>query len=354
MCVMCKLEAGAEFDPQFIWVYAKENPHGFGFMWPEKGRVKTYNSMADADKAKEYFQKFLDAKVDFAFHCRLASVGAKNLQNTHPVKILSIDDGDPKDVYMMHNGTFSGVGGEKDMSDTYNLATYYLAPLFKKYPDIYLNEDFTDLLDTLIVSSKLILLDSDSNWVIINECLGQFYGEEDKVWISNKNKPSTTYVEKTTYNSWQQSQHFPASGAASPAKQIPATAGSTTNPHAAHDSKKPDGNDGAKGYWKLEEDGRSFFERIQVGESEDGAWSEREFDEILAEVKELRSEDEFYKFCVENPYEAVDCMHSLARTDPSEFHETIRKNKTQLLLWTMSEPINFAEHLATMVMFSEE
>lgn len=353
MCVICKLEAGAKFDPKFVWVYAKENPHGFGFMWCEKGRVKTYNSMSDADKAEEYFKKFLDANIDFAFHCRLASVGDKNLENTHPIKILSIDDGDDRDVYMMHNGTFSAVGGEKNMSDTYNLATFYLAPLFRKFPGIYLDDDFYDLLDVLVGHNKLVLLDSMGNWVIVNSALGQYYEDDEKVWISNKNKPTTTYTEKYTYKG---QPNFPY--AASPAnKQLPANAsGSSTvhsSPTAAYEPNKKDGNDKVPGYWKLDKDGRSYFDRIQIGDTDDEPWSDRDINEILAEVKEFVSEDQYFDLCMDHPYEAVDCMYAIAKSDPEEFHVTAAKNKQELLLWAMSDAIQFADHLGNMVVFSD-
>lgn len=347
MCVICKIEAGAEFNSKFIWVYAKENPHGFGFMWPENGRVKTFHSMEGADKAEEHFKTFMEANIDFAFHCRLASVGDKNLSNTHPVKILSIDDGDPKDVYMMHNGTFTAVGGEKNMSDTYNLATFYLAPLFRKFPNIYLDDDFEDLMDVLTGHNKLVILDSDANWVIINECLGQFYDKEEKIWISNKSTPTSTYTEKNYFV-----------GAASLVnKQIPANTTTVTtdseNPRAAYDPSK-DGNDNVRGHWALDDDGRSHFQKFEIKETDEEAWSDRSIEDIMADVKELVAEEDYFTFCLERPYEAVDCMYFLAHADPEDYHNTANKTKQQLLLWAMSDSINFADNLGNMVVFSGE
>jgi hypothetical protein len=171
--------------------------------------------------------------------------GSNHLDNIHPYKVLSIDDGDSIDLYMMHNGIISEcrpaisyVGGKSfqnsynwkgsyldadyidadddtsvknggiqervQPSDTQIFINEYLKPLLKQTPELLYTQSLQKLIKGFIgTGNKLIFLDSNSKVTIINENQGtQLPETQGGCWISNtySHLPRIVYTYSNTNN----------------------------------------------------------------------------------------------------------------------------------------------------------
>lgn len=160
------------------------NSDGIGIMYVEEGRVvvkKTVNkNMFDdiVDELNEQDQPKL-------LHMRYATHGSKDVERCHPFKVLSKDEGDKIDLYLMHNGVLRGVGSHTTKSDTQLFAERWLRPILRKNHKLLQVDAFQALLEDFIgTNNKLVFLDSDGNITLINEGAGLW---ANGTWLSSPN-----------------------------------------------------------------------------------------------------------------------------------------------------------------------
>lgn len=189
MClIVVKNKADASFSVKDFKSSFTRNSDGTGIMYIENGRV-----VVEKVFSKEYkdhldlYYKHMN-KPQFILHHRMATHGEKSEFNIHPFQVLSIDEGDPFDLWFAHNGVISmnkfSNDIDKRLSDTHAFATAYLRPLMKQYPHIIDNEIFQIMLhDFLGTSNKLAFLRSDGMTFIFNKSAGD---EHNGCWLSNK------------------------------------------------------------------------------------------------------------------------------------------------------------------------
>src|SRR5690349_6529798 len=100
-----------------------------------------------------------------ALHLRNQSLGPVNLENAHLFWVTNQDWGHPYDIAMMHNGTVNGVQINSDLSDTGNIATYILRPLFAKNKTLakmlFTSEEYWFQLSCWIGTNKFVLLNNE-------------------------------------------------------------------------------------------------------------------------------------------------------------------------------------------------
>jgi predicted glutamine amidotransferase len=194
------------------------NSDGVGAMYVEDGRVKfeklVFEPLDNTLTREQKHQAMLDFCTNafnshdkVVIHHRLKTHGRINEINTHPYKVLSIDDGDDVDLFMMHNGTLS-FGSCQEYSDTYHFVENVLRPILRESGvGVLQKESFHKLLASSIKGSKLVFLDNSGTVTIINESDGKW---QDKTatgggcWISNiysiNPKPATTsYYNSSSY-----------------------------------------------------------------------------------------------------------------------------------------------------------
>lgn len=191
------------------------HPDGLGFMRRENGRVIVETTVGNAIEKFEMFRKWRFLK-SYAMHSRFATHGKVSVENCHPFKILSIDDGDQIDMYMMHNGSISGYPDvEKDMSDTYNFAKYLLRPLAQANPDlIWENEHWQAVIQAIIGNhSKLLFMRSDDHKypiLIFNRKAGV---NKNNCWLSNGFSTDSFYRKKENHtnivHTWEDNSYNP-------------------------------------------------------------------------------------------------------------------------------------------------
>jgi len=160
-------------------------------MYVEDGRVKIEKILPDKgtggdDEVRELFERHSERAM--AFHLRNQSLGPVTLENAHPYWVTNKDWGHPYDIAMMHNGTVSGVQINTELSDTGNIATYILRPLFanpKAAKLLFTMEEYWFQLSCWIGTNKFVLLNNEGTFVIVNPNAGRIL-DGSGVWVSGK------------------------------------------------------------------------------------------------------------------------------------------------------------------------
>ena len=190
MClIVLKQGKEAEFTNIQFNNMISRNQDGLGIMWVEKqkdGSLRVRHEKTKGGQKEQFklFQKHRN-KTWYAMHARFKTHGANDLANCHPYKILDIDDGDPIDLYMMHNGVIN-VPEDTDtgMSDTWNFIEGVLKPMFKADHNLLDNKNIRIMIDRAIGASKLLFMrnEGEDKVVIINKQAGD---EIKGCWLSN-------------------------------------------------------------------------------------------------------------------------------------------------------------------------
>lgn len=201
-------------EPSFEIPYAKfeasikNNPDGYGLVYPDDDGLFVFRSAKEADAEKLYRlinEELSDKKL--MLHLRYTTAGETSLRNAHPFPILEKKK-DGIDLRMAHNGTLGKYKktGSKD-SDTRLFVRDYVRPLFKRLcrgmePEKLLKDEFVKkiLEDQLTAASVLTFMDSEGNTLICNET-GNGGKKEDKWYYSNTYSFNKSHREpaNTTY-----------------------------------------------------------------------------------------------------------------------------------------------------------
>jgi len=164
----------------------ENNPDGAGLAYPEAGAMKTYKELKDF---KSFYKHYADVRtrlpdnVNMLIHFRIATHGKINETNCHPFLIN-------KNTAFIHNGVISNskMGTSPDFSDTY----LFNQTILKKLQSNFIaNEAILNLLASYIGGSKLVFLNGNNEWSIVNEKSGIW--DKDN-WFSN-----TSYEEDMYY-----------------------------------------------------------------------------------------------------------------------------------------------------------
>jgi hypothetical protein len=147
------------------------NDMGAGILWNDKLGLNVFKTY-DYD---EYISKYNELRDDkevgnIVLHFRIATSGYKGEHNLHP---FLVND----KLGFVHNGVIKGLGNQK-FSDTYEFND-----MLKRFKHNFLSCDMTKyFISEYIGYSKLLFLDSDDKYTIINEELGKWV---DGNWYSN-------------------------------------------------------------------------------------------------------------------------------------------------------------------------
>lgn len=168
------------------------NGDGLGVMFPENGRLVVLKALdsKSQDELFEQVKKRVKPGTPVATHQRFGTSGKKDTTNVHPFKLLSKDEGDSIDLYMMHNGIIS-IKEIGDLCDTATYAEYVLRPMLKRDNDLWHTDEFKLLMDLGIGSSKLLFMDNSGNVEFVGENRGAW---KHKVWLS-----TPSYIENNAY-----------------------------------------------------------------------------------------------------------------------------------------------------------
>lgn len=191
MCIAIFKPADKSIPKDTLRTCFDNNDDGAGFSYintdfcgVRRLKIKKYMKFEDFYKAYEKATR-LFPDSPFIIHFRIGTHGEKSSYNCHPFWVR-------KDLVFIHNGIISGVGTDKRKSDT----QLFNDKILKKLPkDWERNDAIWSLIHGFIGMSKLIFLNTDGEYMIVNEDKGEWV---DGVWYSNSSyKVRTTYFSHT-------------------------------------------------------------------------------------------------------------------------------------------------------------
>lgn len=147
------------------------NDMGAGLLWVSKNKLNVFKTY-DYDEYIDKYNEVRDNKDvgNIVLHFRIATSGYNGEHNLHP---FLVND----KLGFVHNGVIKGLGN-KQFSDTYEFND-----MLKKFKHNFLSCEMTKyFIAQYIGYSKLIFLDVDDRYTIINDELGKWV---DGNWFSN-------------------------------------------------------------------------------------------------------------------------------------------------------------------------
>lgn len=173
MCLAIYKPPSAVIPEEHLTAGWQGNNDGAGFAYIKKGKVVIEKGFLKLQEFLTAYKKASEKYPDspFLIHFRIASMGEKGAENTHPWAF--------KGGALIHNGTISGTGAtwNKGLSDT---------GLFTKKLDGVITHamlaDNAAKWDAALGSNKVCFLFDDGKFHIINMTLGQW---NEGVWYSN-------------------------------------------------------------------------------------------------------------------------------------------------------------------------
>ena len=171
MCIAI-LNRGEQVKPEYLKNSWENNNQGAGLLWYEKGILKTYKTYKYNKLVKKYNEVFQTKGVGtIVLHFRIATSGYEKFTNLHPFMVN-------ENLGFVHNGIISNLGDQKH-SDTYEFNE-----ILKQLPKDFLeHKHYLDLIKLCIGNSKLVFLDSENTYTIVNESSGIW--DTDGNWYSN-------------------------------------------------------------------------------------------------------------------------------------------------------------------------
>jgi predicted glutamine amidotransferase len=169
------------------------NSDGFGMAWIENGKIKLFKSLSTDSKAlyKKYLKRFENTESPILLHFRISTSGKIDLSNTHPFHVS-------ENLVFMHNGIISGLGNALE-NDTRHFNRVYLKHISEN--DLLSNNAIQSLISDRIGYSKLVFLNNQGQFSIINEKLGIW--ESDGNWYSNNSYSYGAYSYGDYWESWK-------------------------------------------------------------------------------------------------------------------------------------------------------
>lgn len=147
------------------------NDMGAGLLWSENNKLNVFKTYLYDDYIEKYNELRDNNSIgNIVLHFRIATSGYNGEHNLHP---FLVND----NLGFVHNGVISGLGN-KDFSDTYQFND-----MLKGFKHDFISCKMTKyFISEYIGHSKLIFLNTDDKYTIINEHLGKW---TDDNWYSN-------------------------------------------------------------------------------------------------------------------------------------------------------------------------
>jgi uncharacterized protein YehS (DUF1456 family) len=166
------------------------NPHGAGIISVQNNKIVIYKEMTNVkDYINEYKRIYSTFGGPIVLHFRIKTHGLTSIDNCHP---FSVND----KLAFVHNGMIDNVEMCSVKSDT----RIFNETILQKLPnDFIYNEAMIDLISNYIGYSKLIFLNNECEYLIVNEDLGNW--EDCGNWYSNNSHKGVTKKQPTN-NQW--------------------------------------------------------------------------------------------------------------------------------------------------------
>lgn len=231
MCIIIHSKEGALPDRNRLETAWVNNPHGFGLMYVDEGRVVAEHTLPKTFAEVWNHLQFVEG-IPWALHFRWVTRGKKSISQCHPFQVASKDDFG-KDLYMMHNGTLTFLDDVVALTKGEQSDTKMFADILGKTvarlqdPDLLFGAAAQQYLHKEIGSwNKLLFLDSDGKFRYMN----RFGGKDDgDFWYSNTYSFQKNYRLESLFDALPKTTFRPTPQRL-PAVNIPSTSVRITGP----------------------------------------------------------------------------------------------------------------------------
>ena len=178
MCIAILTPKNKVLSRETLNICWLNNFNGAGFTWnDDDNKMQVFKEMEDFDKFYNKYKKVRTKfpKTTMMVHFRISTHGIINKANCHPFKVNS-------ELGFIHNGVINGVGEDDRYSDT----NMFNRNVLKHIPNLNISmlrkKGLQTLLGDFIGYSKLVFMDSNGKYAIINEQKGHW---AKGIWYSN-------------------------------------------------------------------------------------------------------------------------------------------------------------------------
>jgi hypothetical protein len=178
MCIAILCPQGTQITAQQFQNSWDNNYNGAGLMYnDDNNKLHVVKEMESCDKLYKKYVKLVDKypNATFVLHFRISNRGVINRENCHPFKVNN-------ELAFVHNGTITSVDKDDKMSDT----NIFNRQILRKLPNVdieYLNNPaIKSILEEFIGYSKIVFLDNNGQYALLNEDDGYW---EEGIWYSN-------------------------------------------------------------------------------------------------------------------------------------------------------------------------
>lgn len=187
MCLIIKANNPKELDLNLMECAYQNNSDGFGVMFYNRGKVHTHKIVPkDFQDIHKMWKDYKDLNTQVGIHFRFTTAGSTCRDLSHPFQVLRKgENGADRDLWVMHNGAKLPTPMiDKDKSDTHQFIKWVVRPQLLNNPNLLYNAEWTESLEDLIGSDKLLFLDSKTQeFTIINQ--GEGKDVKNVGWVSN-------------------------------------------------------------------------------------------------------------------------------------------------------------------------
>ena len=187
MCLIIKANNPRELDETLMECAYQNNSDGFGVMFYNKGKIHTHKIVPKNYKdIHKMWKSYKDLNTQVGIHFRFTTAGNTCRDLSHPFQVLKKgENGADRDLWVMHNGAKLPTPMiDKNKSDTHQFIKWVIRPQLLNNPNLLYNAEWTESLEDLIGSDKLLVLDSKTQeFTIINQDEGK--DVKNVGWVSN-------------------------------------------------------------------------------------------------------------------------------------------------------------------------
>lgn len=247
MCAIIYLPAGKSLLKTHLTNCVYNNAHGFGIVTNVDGQLDVFRHFDEKGNDPELVEEELKKRenLDRYLHLRYATVGDKDLKNTHPFTVY--EGPDNHKIVFMHNGSIYEFKSKDDtsISDTRAFAEKFLTPFLQKFHG---DNGVADIEDNMMdfVLSKFFSTSTNRGLLISNKLDPLYLG----TWTSFESNGEKFLVSNSDYftnvTESRMTPHFKELRAKdrtfhSPSANATATAASSNSggyPRLAYDEQK--------------------------------------------------------------------------------------------------------------------
>lgn len=184
MCLLITQSTqSARLSDEWLEDFYDYNSDGVGVMYAQNDQLVIEKVLPkNHQQFIAFYREHIEGK-NCAFHLRMRTHGAIDLDNCHPYEVLNRKE-HGLDLWLMHNGVLA-TGNARDLtkSDTWHYIRDFLRPMLAHNPDFAFSDSFAKIVGTHIGSSnKFVLMDNAGRMATINRDSGVFWAG---LWLSN-------------------------------------------------------------------------------------------------------------------------------------------------------------------------